>query len=309
MENTASGKAPESWALDLVRRTRLIHQLLVPFGWIFSALARVPLRLPAGSLKFAKAAADRKPSRALDVIWALLLLAGTAYVVWRVVSYVETGVTLPEVGNVFLLGLITFVRVIVLIVIASVVWVPIGVWIGLRPALAEKIQPVAQFLAAFPANLLFPVFVIVIVKFHLNADIWLSPLIVLGTQWYILFNVIAGATAYPNDYREAATNFRIRGWQWWRQAILPGIFPYYVTGAITASGGAWNASIVSELVQWGDTKIEAHGLGAYIAQMTAAGDYPKIILGIAVMSLFVTLFNRLLWRPLYAYAEARLRLD
>lgn len=164
MENTASGKAPESWALDLVRRTRLIHQLLVPFGWIFSALARVPLRLPAGSLKFAKAAADRKPSRALDVIWALLLLAGTAYVVWRVVSYVETGVTLPEVGNVFLLGLITFVRVIVLIVIASVVWVPIGVWIGLRPALAEKIQPVAQFLAAFPANLLFPVFVIVIVR-------------------------------------------------------------------------------------------------------------------------------------------------
>ncbi len=309
MENTASGKAPESWALDLVRRTRLIHQLLVPFGWIFSALARVPLRLPAGSLKFAKAAADRKPSRALDVIWALLLLAGTAYVVWRVVSYVETGVTLPEVGNVFLLGLITFVRVIVLIVIASVVWVPIGVWIGLRPALAEKIQPVAQFLAAFPANLLFPVFVIVIVRYHLNPDIWLSPLIVLGTQWYILFNVIAGATAYPNDYREVAKNFRIRGWQWWRQAILPGIFPYYITGAITASGGAWNASIVSELVQWGDTKIQAHGLGSYIAQTTAAGDYPKIILGIAMMSLFVTLFNRLLWRPLYAYAESRVRFD
>lgn len=309
MENTASGKAPESWALDLVRRTRLIHQLLVPFGWIFSALARVPLRLPAGSLKFAKAAADRKPSRALDVIWALLLLAGTAYVVWRVVSYVETGVTLPEVGNVFLLGLITFVRVIVLIVIASVVWVPIGVWIGLRPALAEKIQPVAQFLAAFPANLLFPVFVIVIVRYHLNPDIWLSPLIVLGTQWYILFNVIAGANAYPNDYREVAKNFRIRGWQWWRQAILPGIFPYYITGAITASGGAWNASIVSELVQWGDTKIQAHGLGSYIAQTTAAGDYPKIILGIAMMSLFVTLFNRLLWRPLYAYAESRVRFD
>ncbi|WP_322021939.1 ABC transporter permease subunit, partial [Burkholderia sp. BCC1974] len=146
-------------------------------------------------------------------------------------------------------------------------------------------------------------------RFHLNPDIWLSPLIVLGTQWYILFNVIAGATSYPNDYREAATNFRIRGWQWWRQAILPGIFPYYVTGAITASGGAWNASIVSEAVQWGSTKIEAHGLGAYIAQTTAAGDFPKIILGIAVMSLFVTLFNRLLWRPLYAFAEAKLRLD
>lgn len=231
------------------------------------------------------------------------------YVAWRVVSFVSTGVTMGEVGHVLVLGLITLLRVLVLIAIASVIWVPLGVLIGLRPALAEKIQPLAQFLAAFPANLLFPVFVIVIVHFHLNADIWLSPLIVLGTQWYILFNVIAGAMSYPNDYKEATKNFRIRGWQWWRQAILPGIFPYYVTGAITASGGAWNASIVSEFVQWGDTKVVAHGLGAYIAQTTAAGDFPKIILGIAVMSLFVTLFNRLLWRPMYAYAESRLRLD
>ncbi len=217
--------------------------------------------------------------------------------------------TLDEVGHVLVLGLITLLRVVVLIAISSVIWVPLGVLIGLRPALAEKIQPLAQFLAAFPANLLFPVFVIVIVRFHLNPDIWLSPLIVLGTQWYILFNVIAGASSYPNDYREAATNFGIRGWQWWRKAMLPGIFPYYVTGAITASGGAWNASIVAEFVQWGDTKVVAHGLGAYIAQTTAAGDFPKIILGIAVMSLFVTLFNRLLWRPMYAYAESKLRLD
>ena len=152
-------------------------------------------------------------------------------------------------------------------------------------------------------------FVVVIVRFHLNPDIWLSPLIVLGTQWYILFNVVAGASSYPNDYREAASNFQIRGWQWWKKCMLPGIFPYYITGAITASGGAWNASIVAEAVSWGKTEVVAHGLGAYIAQTTAAGDYPKIILGIAVMSLFVTLFNRLLWRPLYAYAEARLRLD
>ncbi|WP_179401655.1 ABC transporter permease [Burkholderia guangdongensis] len=309
MENTSSGDAPESWLLDLVRRTRLIHQLLVPAGWLLAKAARIPLRLPSGKVRFTLPRVEKKASRAADVAWAILVLAGTAYVVWRVVSYVSTGVTFAEVGHVFVLGLITLLRVMVLIALASVIWVPIGVWIGLRPAIAEKAQPIAQFLAAFPANLLFPVFVIVIVKFHLNADIWLSPLIVLGTQWYILFNVIAGATAYPNDYREAAANFRIRGWQWWRQAILPGIFPYYVTGAITASGGAWNASIVSEFVQWGDTKIEAHGLGAYIAQTTAAGDYPKIILGIAVMSLFVTLFNRLLWRPLYAFAEAKLRLD
>ena len=309
MENTSSGDAPESWLLDLIRRTRLIHRLLVPLGWMFARAARVPLRLPAFQGPRFQIPQMQKNSRVGDMVWAALVLLTTVYVVYRVFIYVRTGVSLEEVWHVFVLGLITLLRVVVLIALASVVWVPVGVLIGLRPALAEKIQPLAQFLAAFPANLLFPVFVIAIVRFHLNPDIWLSPLIVLGTQWYILFNVIAGATSYPNDYREAAKNFHIRGWQWWRQAILPGIFPYYVTGAITASGGAWNASIVAEFVQWGDTKVAAHGLGAYIAQSTAAGDYPKIIVGIAVMSLFVTLFNRLLWRPMYAYAEAKLRLD
>jgi NitT/TauT family transport system permease protein len=309
METTSSGDAPESWLLDLIRRTRLIHRLLVPLGWMFAKAARVPFRLPALQRPRFQIPQMQKSSRLGDIVWAALVLIGTVYVVYRVFIYVRTGVSLDEVGHVFMLGLITLLRVVLLIAIASVIWVPVGVLIGLRPALAEKIQPLAQFLAAFPANLLFPAFVIVIVRFNLNPDIWLSPLIVLGTQWYILFNVIAGATSYPNDYREAAKNFHIRGWQWWRQAMLPGIFPYYVTGAITASGGAWNASIVAEFVQWGDTKVAAHGLGAYIAQSTAAGDYPKIIVGIAVMSLFVTLFNRLLWRPMYAYAEAKLRLD
>ncbi|MFM0061110.1 ABC transporter permease subunit [Paraburkholderia phytofirmans] len=309
MENTSSGDAPESWLLDLIRRTRLIHRLLVPLGWMFAKAARVPFRLRAFQGPRFQIPQMQKSSRVGDIVWATLVLLATVYVVYRVVIYVRTGVSLDEVWHVFVLGLITLLRVVVLIAIASVIWVPVGVLIGLRPALAEKFQPLAQFLAAFPANLLFPVFVIAIVRFHLNPDIWLSPLIVLGTQWYILFNVIAGATSYPNDYREAAKNFHIRGWQWWRQAILPGIFPYYVTGAITASGGAWNASIVAEFVQWGDTKVAAHGLGSYIAQSTAAGDYPKIIVGIAVMSLFVTLFNRLLWRPMYAYAEAKLRLD
>ncbi|MDN7426971.1 sulfonate ABC transporter permease [Burkholderia sp. AU16741] len=308
MENTASGDAPQSWLLDMMRRTHLIHQLLVPAGWLLSQAARVPLRVPSPGTRARRASSPRS-SRIGDIAWAAFVIVLTAYVAWRVVSFVATGVTMAEVGHVLVLGLITLLRVLVLIAIASVIWVPLGVLIGLRPKLAEKIQPLAQFLAAFPANLLFPVFVIVIVHFRLNADIWLSPLIVLGTQWYILFNVIAGAMSYPNDYKEATKNFRIRGWQWWRQAMLPGIFPYYVTGAITASGGAWNASIVSEFVQWGDTKVVAHGLGSYIAQTTAAGDFPKIILGIAVMSLFVTLFNRLLWRPMYAYAESRLRLD
>ncbi len=155
----------------------------------------------------------------------------------------------------------------------------------------------------FPANLLFPPFVVVIVTFHLNVDIWLTPLMVLGTQWYILFNVIAGAAAFPGDLREAAENFRVGGLLWWRKVIFPGIFAYYVTGAITASGGSWNAAIVAEVASWGNTKLTAHGLGAYIAQATEAGDMARVVLGVAVMSGFVVLFNRLLWRPLYAYAE------
>ncbi|MGF6606608.1 NitT/TauT family transport system permease protein [Paraburkholderia sp. WSM4175] len=309
METTTSGNAPQSWLLDTMRRTRLIHQLLTPAGVMLATTARIPFRVPFASARRASGPRGEKSTRVGDIVCGVLVFVLTVYAIYRVVAYVRAGVTLDEVGHVFVLGLITLLRVAVLIAISSVIWVPIGVLIGLRPALAEKVQPLAQFLAAFPANLLFPVFVIVIVRFHLNPDIWLSPLIVLGTQWYILFNVIAGATAYPNDYREAAINFRIRGWQWWRQLMLPGVFPYYVTGAITASGGAWNASIVSECVQWGDTNVVAHGLGAYIAETTAAGDFPKIILGVAVMSLFVTLFNRALWRPLYAFAEIRLRLD
>ena len=177
-----------------------------------------------------------------------------------------------------------------------------------RPKLAEKIQPLAQFLAAFPANILFPAAVVVIVHYRLDPNVWLSPLMILGTQWYILFNVIAGASVFPSDLKEVAQSFHVKRWRWWRNVILPGIFPYYITGAITASGGSWNASIVAEVANWGDTTLTAVGLGSDIAQATEAGDFHRVLLGIAVMSVFVTLSNRLLWRPLYGFAERRLRL-
>jgi NitT/TauT family transport system permease protein len=189
--------------------------------------------------------------------------------------------------------------------IAALVWVPIGVYIGLRPKATRIAQPIAQFLAAFPANLLFPPVVLAIVYFHVSANIWLTPLMLIGTQWYILFNVIAGAAAFPGDMREAVANFRIRGWLRWRKVMIPGILSYFVTGAITASGGAWNASIVAEVASWGHTKLMAQGLGAYIAQATRDGDTPRIVLGVAVMSAYVITFNRVLWRPLYAYASRR----
>jgi NitT/TauT family transport system permease protein len=197
--------------------------------------------------------------------------------------------------------------VFVLIALASVIWVPLGIWVGLHPRAAQIVQPIAQFAAAFPANLLFPVAVYGIVLWHLNANIWLSPLMILGTQWYILFNVIAGASAMPSELRHVARNLRVGGWLWWRKVALPGVLPYYVTGAITASGGSWNAAIVAEVARWGDTQLHAKGLGAYIADATVAGDFHRVALGIATMSLFVIVINRLLWRPLYFYAERKFR--
>jgi len=305
-EQTAAQVVPRSWVLDLFRRTRLVRAVAEPAGTIMQAAARARLSLPLNI----RALDRRMPSsRLLDLTWFGLILVGIAYAGWSLLQYAGAELSWADVSDVIGNGGLTLLRVAILIAIATVIWVPIGVAVGLRPSLAEKVQPVAQFLAAFPANLLFPVAVYLIVRFDLAPKIWLSPLMILGTQWYILFNVIAGASAFPTDLREAAASFRIPGWRWWREVILPGIFPYYVTGAITASGGAWNASIVSEAVSWGSTKINGSGLGAYIARMTEAGDYPRIALGIAVMSVLVVAVNRLLWRPLYAVAERRVRLD
>ncbi|QKS01204.1 ABC transporter permease subunit [Sphingomonas sp. CL5.1] len=300
-EQTASAHRPRSWAYDLFRRTRLLPVIFSPLTGLGRALMALDRR-PAPRL--------RKSPRAAGGgwLWTALVAAAVGWAVWLIVTYVSRHLALGDVLGAFGLGLVTMLRVLVLIALASVIWVPIGVWIGLRPRWAERLQPVAQFLAAFPANVLFPFAVIAIVHWRLSPDIWLSPLMVLGTQWYILFNVIAGASAIPNDLREAAGMFGVKGWQWWRSLAIPGIFPYYVTGALTASGGSWNASIVAELVTWGDRKLEATGLGAYIAQATADGDFPRVTLGIAVMSIFVIGFNRLLWRPLYAFADRRLRL-
>jgi NitT/TauT family transport system permease protein len=305
-EQTASGSAPTSWMLDLFRRTRALRALTYPFAAVNRAFSNLHIDLPTSMRFYSKR--EGPPSRLIDVLWYLVIAFGTGFAGWRIYQYLSANLALSDVYVAFGDGLVTLIRVIVLIALASLIWVPVGVWIGLRPKLAERVQPLAQFFAAFPANLAFPVFVVMIVTFHLNPNIWLSPLMILGTQWYILFNVIAGASAFPTDLREAASDFHLKGWRWWIKVILPGIFPYYITGAITASGGSWNASIVAEVASWGDTHLTAKGLGAYIATATEAGDFPRVVLGIAIMCILVTLFNRLLWRPLYAFGERRLRL-
>jgi NitT/TauT family transport system permease protein len=304
-EQTASGNAPESWMLDLFRRTRALRALSYPFTALNRSFSNLRIVLPEPLRRPAK---RRSPSRAIDALWLALIGLGTGYAAWKAYEYLAATLTFSDLFAAIGYGLITLCRVVVLIALATLIWVPVGVWIGLRPKLAERIQPLAQFLAAFPANLAFPVFVSLIVRYGLNANVWLSPLMILGTQWYILFNVIAGASAFPSDLREAASSFHLTGWRWWFKVVLPGIFPYYITGAITASGGSWNASIVAEVASWGDTHLSAAGLGAYIAKATEAGDFPRVVLGIAVMCVLVTLLNRLVWRPLYAFGESRLRL-
>ncbi len=305
-EEIGGDEIESPWFLVMVQRARLFHF----FTWLVDLSGRLSSRviqrvpdLPA------MPRGGKRAARTADLAWSALLVAGAAAALVKILAFIHAEVGWTEVGHVALLGAATLARVVVLIAVAALIWVPVGVWIGLRPRMARRVQPVIQFLAAFPANLFFPIAVVLIVHYSLNTEIWLSPLMILGTQWYILFNVIAGTLSLPTDYQLVAGNFGVRGWLWWRRLVLPGIFPAFVTGAVTASGGSWNASIVAEVVKWGSTTLTATGIGAYIAQETEAGDFPRIALGITVLSLYVLLFNRLLWRRLYTLAEERLRLD
>ncbi len=304
-ETTASATAEDPWVLKLMRRTILLNRIGDAAGVLAATIGGMRLALPVRLPVLGRGRAG-PPSRAVDALWLAMLVAVLGWAGWRIVQFVGAELSWAEVGHAVLLGSFTLLRVAVVMAIACAIWVPLGVWIGLRPAWARRVQPVAQFLAAFPANLLFPVVVVGIVRFRLNADIFLTPLMLLGTQWYVLFNVVAGAAAFPGDLREVAANFRVGGWLWWRSVALPGIFPYLVTGLITASGAAWNAAIVTEVASWGSTQLTAHGLGAYIAVATARGDMARVMLGIVVMSAYVVAFNRMLWRPLHEFAIRRM---
>jgi NitT/TauT family transport system permease protein len=293
------------WFLAVLQRARLLAALRQAVRGLNRAIDETIGAVPRRPARDGRRPVSRASEVAFDLAAAGLALLGLAWIV----AFVYRSVPLAEIGWVFVLGLFTAARVIVLIGLASLVWVPIGVAIGLRPRLADRVQPIVQFLAAFPANLFFPAAVVLILRFRLDPEIWLSPLMILGTQWYILFNVVAGAGAIPAELRRAAANFGVRRLLWWRRLALPAIFPAYVTGAVTAAGGSWNASIVAEVVEWGHTTLQANGIGAYITRATAAGDGPRIWLGIGVLCLYVLAFNRFLWRPLYDLASERLRLD
>ncbi|GAB2512809.1 ABC transporter permease [Nocardia heshunensis] len=302
VEDSESADAPRSLMLDLLRRSHvpgLLGRVLGPLVYPMDRFMRV-FGLAEHPLYVTPVR-----RRATDLVFALVVGAGLIAGVIAMVRYIASTAGFGEVAHAAGLGAITLLRVIVLLIFATIVWVPIGVWIGLNPKVSRLAQPIVQVLASFPANFLFPLVAAVLVATGASLQ-WAAVLLMaLGAQWYILFNVIAGASAVPNDLREAAANLRLPRLLWWRKLILPAIFPSFVTGAITAAGGAWNASIVAEIVKYGDTTLTATGLGAYIAEATKSGDSPRILIGVLVMSAFVVGINRLFWRRLYALAQRR----
>jgi len=302
-EDAASEIVPESWLLNLFQRARffrfiggflsILGDAFVNFRWFRRRQIRKRVIL------------RHYWNRIFLWCWNLFIMAAVAAALWFLGRFIFTTVPAADAMHVVYLGFVTAVRVFVLILISSIIWVPLGVLIGLHPRATQIVQPIAQFLAAFPVNLLFPLVVIMIVRYHLNVNIWVSPLMILGTQWYILFNVVAGTMALPKNLQLAVGTLNVTGFLKWRRLILPGIFPYYITGAITAAGGAWNISIIAEAVSWGNTHLYATGLGAYIAEVATKGEFRLLALGITVMSLYVLLFNKVVWRPLYNLAEKR----
>lgn len=297
----------ESWFLDWLRKSKLAEQFGFLLGFLKDKL--INFKWFSRSVATAELSETYKTHPLVDWFWQLLVWSVFCFAAYRLYLFIAPTIGMRGLMHVAVLGLATSCRVIVLIVVSSLIWIPVGVWVGGRPKWVQAVQPLIQLAAAFPANLFYPLFVIAIVQFKLNVEVWVTPLMILGTQWYILFNVIAGTAKIPRDLNLAVANFGVKGVLWWRKLALPAIFPFYITGAITAAGGAWNASIVAEWVSWGSTTLQATGLGAYIQASTYEGQFPQIALGTAMMCVYVLLFNQLLWRPLYRLAETRFKYD
>jgi NitT/TauT family transport system permease protein len=301
-ETTESSERPRSIVYDALRSSSLPRALgreLHPVGRLLDRATR-PFGLAEHPLH-----ADVRRRRVGDIVFAVVVGGVCLWGAYLGLRYIADTVGLGAVPHVLVLGCYTFLRVVVIVIIGSLIWVPIGVKIGMNPRIARSAQPLVQVLASFPANFIFPFVIAVFIATGIGLNIGGILLMAMGAQWYILFNTIAGASAIPSDLREAMDDFDVTGWQRWRRFILPAIFPYYVTGGITAAGGAWNAAIIAEVVTYNHQTLIASGLGAYIAQATTKGDFPEVLLGVAVMSLFVVLVNRLFWRRLYHLAETK----
>ena len=312
LEQTEGKDAPKSWLLNLLQRSFLLDWLSEHVGEV---LSRISLRLSKLGSEVSETLIARTPTLMKRSLRVLIWLVVAAVMVWLVQDAIgigkeiKTDMTGTEMLHVVWLGVLTLLRVAAMTVLATLFWTPIGVWIGLHPRVARIAQPLAQIGASFPVNMTFPFMVAFFIATHIPINFGSILLMALGTQWYILFNVIAGAMAIPTDLKEAAGLFGLRNWRLWKTLIIPAIFPFWVTGAVTATGGAWNASIVAEVASWGHDKLVADGLGAYISQVTEKGDKPAIYFSIAVMAVFVVFINRVFWRRLYALAERKYKFE
>jgi NitT/TauT family transport system permease protein len=263
------------------------------------------------SRRYSPAAGGKTPSAWKT--WGTRLLGAAilcviAYAVARV-AMILAGLQRPELHELGLGLGATFLRVAIALLIGALWTIPTGVAIGFNPRLARIAQPLAQIAASVPATALFPVVLLLLIKIGGGLGIGSIVLLLLGTQWYILFNVIAGAMAIPTDLKECCDTFGIHGWERWKKLILPGIFPYLVTGLVTASGGAWNASIVAEYFHFKGETYTTTGLGAIISKATDGGDFEELLAATILMAAAVVTVNRSLWRRMYRLAESRFRLE
>jgi NitT/TauT family transport system permease protein len=306
VEMVENDEPPTSWFYDLVNNSRLVNwyfpRLISPLAERFdrTLLRRFPIRSDA------RGTGARRDW--LGLIIRVLLGLGVLYGLYRA-GLMLLGVPTAQWAQVGLGVLATLLRVAIALVIALAWTVPFGVAIGTNRRLAAIFQPIVQVTASVPATALFPVILLLVLKLPGGLNIAAVILMLMGTQWYLLFNIIAGASAIPQDLKYTTQLLQLSGWQRWRTLILPAIFPYLITGAITASGGAWNASIVAEYQNFGGHTIAVPGIGAMIAQATAAGDYPLLLAATLAMVLTVILVNRLLWRRLYILAEEKYRME
>ncbi|MBP9721629.1 MAG: ABC transporter permease subunit [Gammaproteobacteria bacterium] len=310
--STKKSQQYNSWVYDILQRTKLMKKVLTLKDYLVETwvnkLALIYNNLYNHIFKSDKPITEPKASK--NIYWfEILLLTILSLVLFVLFDFINNYLTFKEIIYVFYIGLLTALKIFILVAICSIIWLPIGVYIGNRQYLSKYLQPIIQFLAAFPANLIYPILVILIIKYKLNPEIWTAPLLIIGTQWYILFNIIAGINNIPKDLKDVVKNYGVKNLLWWRKFMLPAIFPYYITGAMTAAGGAWNASILAETISWGHTTITATGLGSYITEATKAGDFARIALGITIMSLYVTILNKLLWQRLYNLAASRYQMS
>jgi len=303
--NESDSGSAKSWDKKLVRKSKILHTLNYPFRKIYRHL--LTYRFPQKDQEMVSAHISKrslkKYERAKEFFWYSMVFALSCYALYRIYIFLHTEIPMHEMQHALYLGLVTTIRIILVMIVTVVVWLPISIYIGFSPKLAKVAQPLALTFASFPANLIFPLCIFIIQKYNLNPDVWLSVLLILSIQWYLVFNIIAGASTFPAHLKEVVKNFDIKGLKLLFKIVIPAILPHFLVGAITAWGSAWNSTIVAEFAEWGTTKLEATGIGAYVTQASNEGEMSKIILGILVMLLYIEVFNRFFWRPLFHYTD------